>query len=171
MRKLIPLPVNSFAFGFLETFSIASRPPEFDPFWTQQITLLISASLMVAIANIPTGSAILAGGLVSASAAEAFSKMGALPGYVMEGLHIALQAKSVISYFMLVPFNPADGCERQKSWSPVADFGVVVGTICDAARQSIFESGQSLLQGRPDSSGRGIAEVIGNGYGLRLWIE
>ena len=85
-------PVNSFTFGYVETFSILSSPPEFDPFWTQELTLLLSAGLMVAIASIPTGTAV-AGGILSAAMMDAISKMGAMPGYVMEGLHIALQAK------------------------------------------------------------------------------
>ena len=55
--------------------------------------MFFSAILMIAIASLPVGSISVAGGILSIAALEAISKMGALPGYIMEGLHILLQAK------------------------------------------------------------------------------
>lgn len=87
--------VDSFTFGFLDTFSIASNEPEFDPIWGQQITLVISALCAVAIAKInPEMSYQFLGVMLSG---QVLSKLGVLPGYVFESGHILLQAKLVFS--------------------------------------------------------------------------
>lgn len=85
--------VDSFTFGFLDTFSIASNEPEFDPIWGQQVTLVISALCAVAIAKInPEMSYKFLGVVLSG---QVLSKLGVLPGYVFESGHILLQAKLV----------------------------------------------------------------------------